>query len=37
MANPLFNQLGNSMGGNNPMNMIGQFNQFRQNFKGDAK
>lgn len=38
MSNPLFNVLGGGMPqGNGPMQMIQQFVQFRQNFKGDPK
>lgn len=38
MSNPLFNVLGGEMPqGNGPMQMIQQFMQFRQNFKGDPK
>ena len=38
MSNPLFNALGGGMSqGNGPMQMIQQFMQFRQNFKGDPK
>ena len=38
MSNPLFNMLGGGMPqGNGPMQMIQQFMQFRQNFKGDPK
>ena len=38
MSNPLFNVLGGGMPqGNGPMQMIQQFRQFRQNFKGDPK
>ena len=38
MSNPLFNALGGGMPqGNGPMQMIQQFMQFRQNFKGDPK
>lgn len=38
MSNPLFNALGGGMPqGNRPMQMIQQFVQFRQNFKGDPK
>lgn len=38
MSNPLFNMLGGGMPqGNGPMQMIQQFVQFRQNFKGDPK
>ena len=38
MSNPLFNALGGGMPqGNEPMQMIQQFVQFRQNFKGDPK
>lgn len=38
MSNPLFNTLGGGMSqGNGPMQMIQQFMQFRQNFKGDLK
>lgn len=38
MSNPLFNALGGGMSqGNGPMQMIQQFIQFRQNFKGDPK
>ena len=35
MANPLFNLLGGSMPGNN--NIIQQFIQFRNNFRGDPR
>lgn len=38
MSNPLFNTLGGGMlQGNGPMQMIQQFMQFKQNFKGDPK
>lgn len=38
MSNPLFNTLGGGMSqGIGPMQMIQQFMQFRQNFKGDPK
>ena len=38
MSNPLFNALGSGMPqGNGPMQMIQQFMQFKQNFKGDPK
>lgn len=38
MSNPLFNALGDGMPqGNGPMQMIQQFMQFKQNFKGDPK
>ena len=38
MSNPLFNALGGGMSqGNGPMQMIQQFMQFKQNFKGDPK
>jgi hypothetical protein len=38
MSNPLFNVLGGGMPqGNGSMQMIQQFMQFRQNFKGDPK
>lgn len=38
MSNPLFNALGGGMAqGNGPMQMIQQFIQFKQNFKGDPK
>ena len=38
MSNPLFNALGGGIPqGNGPMQMIQQFMQFRQNFKGDPK
>ena len=38
MSNPLFNALGGGMPqGNGPMQMIKQFMQFKQNFKGDPK
>lgn len=38
MSNPLFNALGGGMPqGNGPMQMIQQFVQFKQNFKGDPK
>ena len=38
MSNPLFNVLGGGMPqGNGSMQMIQQFMQFKQNFKGDPK
>lgn len=38
MSNPLFNALGGGIPqGNGPMQMIQQFVQFKQNFKGDPK
>ena len=38
MSNPLFNVLGGGMPqGNGQMQMIQQFMQFKQNFKGDPK
>ena len=38
MSNPLFNVLGGGMPqGNRSMQMIQQFMQFNQNFKGDPK
>lgn len=38
MSNPLFNALGGGMPqGNGAMQMIQQFMQFKQNFKGDPK
>ena len=38
MSNPLFNALGGVIPqGNGPMQMIQQFMQFKQNFKGDPK
>lgn len=38
MSNPLFNALGGGMPqGNGPMQIIQQFMQFKQNFKGDPK
>ena len=38
MSNPLFNALGGRMPqGNGPMQMIQQFQQFRQQFQGDPK
>lgn len=38
MSNPLFNALGGGMSqGNGPMQMVQQFMQFKQNFKGDPK
>ena len=38
MSNPLFNVLGGGMPQENgPMQMIQQFMQFKQNFKGDPK
>ena len=38
MSNPLFNALGGGMPqGNGPMQMMQQFIQFKQNFKGDPK
>lgn len=38
MSNPLFNALGGGVPrGNGPMQMVQQFMQFKQNFKGDPK
>ena len=38
MSNSLFNALGGGMPqGNGPMQMMQQFMQFKQNFKGDPK
>lgn len=39
MSNPLFSMFGgmNSMPNNNMMNLLQQFNQFRQNFSGDPR
>lgn len=38
MSNPLFNALGGGIPqGNGPMQMVQQFMQFKQNFKGDPK
>lgn len=38
MSNPLFNALGGGMPqGNGPMQIMQQFMQFKQNFKGDPK
>ena len=38
MSNPLFNTLGGGMSqGNGPMQMIQQFMQFKQNYKGNPK
>ena len=38
MSNPLFNALGGGMAqGYGPMQMLQQFMQFKQNFKGDPK
>lgn len=38
MSNPLFNTLGGGMPkGSGPMQMMQQFMQFKQNFKGDPK
>lgn len=38
MSNPLFNALGGGMTqGNGPMQMIQQFMQFKQNYKGNPK
>lgn len=38
MSNPLFNAVGGGMPqGNGPMQMIQQFMQFKQNFKGNPK
>ena len=39
MSNPLFQMFGGGMpiGGNGPMQMIQQFMQFKQSFKGDPK
>lgn len=36
MSNPLFQMLGRPQG-NGPMQMMQQFMQFKQNFKGDPK
>ena len=36
MSNPLFQMLGRAQG-NGPMQMMQQFMQFKQNFKGDPK
>lgn len=38
MSNPLFNALGGGMSqGSGPMQIVQQFMQFKQNFKGDPK
>ena len=37
MANPLFNMFGNNQSRNNNNNVLAQFQQFAQNFKGDPK
>lgn len=37
MSNPLFQMLGRPQGNNGPMQMIQQFMQFKQSFKGDPK
>lgn len=38
MSNPLFNALGGGMiQGNGPMQMMQQFMQFKQNYKGNPK
>lgn len=37
MSNPLFNQLGGNMPNNNMMQMIQQFQQFKQNLNGNPK
>ena len=38
MANPLMGLLGNGQnGGNSPFQLIQQFQQFKQNFKGDPR
>ena len=38
MSNPLFQMFGGMpIGGNGPMQMIQQFMQFKQSFKGDPK
>ena len=37
MANPLFNALGGSLPNNNMGNLIRQFQQFRQTFRGDPQ
>lgn len=37
MANPLFNALGGAPLNNNLLNMVNQFNQFRNSFNGDPK
>lgn len=37
MNSPLFNMFGNMPSGNNPMQMIQQFMQFKNSFQGDPK
>lgn len=37
MANPLFSMFGNAMPNNNMAQMVQQFMQFKQNFKGDPR
>lgn len=37
MSNPLFNQLGGNMPNNNMMQMIEQFQQFKQTLNGNPK
>ena len=37
MANPFFNQNAPMPGGNPMMNMLQQFQQFRNNFQGDPR
>ena len=36
MSNPLFQMMGNQQGGN-MMQMVAQFQQFRNTFRGDAR
>lgn len=37
MSNPLFNQLGGMMPNNDMMQMLNQFQQFKQSLNGDPK
>lgn len=37
MANPLMGLLGGQPSGNNPFQLIQQFQQFKRNFKGDPR
>lgn len=37
MANPLMGILGGQPSGNNPIQLIQQFQQFKRNFKGDPR
>lgn len=37
MANPLFNSMASMPQGNNMMDLLNRFNQFRQTFQGDPR